>query len=307
MDPPDGRPLGVSLFLNTVEGSMAGMTPRWADILAMARRAEAIGFDAVWIPDHLLFRFAGESPLGAWESWSLLAALATATERVAIGSLVCGAGFRNPALLAKIADTVDEISGGRLILGLGAGWHEPEFSAFGYPFDHRVYRLEEALKIIHNLLKHGYVDLEGMYYSARNCEIRPREPRPGGPPIVFGSTGERMLRLAAQYADAWNGEWWQLGPGGGPATYDRLHAACERAGRDPASLARTLLMAVDLPNGTPLGREWLAPVSGDPEELAGLLRTLASEGITHVQVWLEPMNLAGIEAFAPVLELLDRE
>ena len=299
-----GRSPRVGLFLNTAEGTMDGETPRWSDTLALARRAEEAGFDAVWLPDHLLFRFEGEPPLGAWEGWSLLAALAAGTERIHLGPLVTCIGHRNPALLAKMADTVDEISGGRLILGLGAGWHEPEFRAFGSPFDHRVTRFEEALTIITALLRDGRVDFEGTYHRARECELRPRGPRSNGPPIMVGATGERMFRLTARHADIWNGEWWKMGADGRPAAFARLNAACQEIGRDPVSLTRTLFLAVDAPGAPPSGRGWLAPVSGSSEELAVLLRTLAGEGIAEVQVWLAPTSLAGIEAFSHVLELL---
>ena len=147
-----------------------------------------VGFDSVWLPDHLLFRFPGVRPQGVWDVWSLLSALAATTKRVEIGPLVACTSFRNPALIAKMADTIDEISGGRLILGLGAGWHKPEYDAFGFPFDHRVSRFEEAMQIIHGLLRDGHVDFEGKFYSARDCELRPRGPRPQGPPILWGPT-----------------------------------------------------------------------------------------------------------------------
>src|SRR6059058_3522453 len=161
MSEPGKRPFKVGVLLPTIEGSMARATPRWSDIVAMARRAEALGFDSLWMPDHLLFPLAHrETVHGVWECWTLLAALAAATERVELGPLVSCTGFRNPALLAKMADTVDEISGGRLVLGLGAGWEAPEYAAFGYPTDHRVDRLEAALQIVVPLLRTGHVDFE---------------------------------------------------------------------------------------------------------------------------------------------------
>src|SRR5438046_2801072 len=141
--------------------------------------------------DHLTMR-EGTQTTPVWEGWSLLSALAASTRRVELGTLVVATSFRNPALLAKIADTVDEISGGRLVLGLGAGWHEPEYLAFGYPFDHRVSRFAEAIAIIHGLLRDGCVDFDGTYSSPRDCELRPRGPRPQGPPIMIGSTSPRM-------------------------------------------------------------------------------------------------------------------
>ena len=182
--------------------------------------AEDVGFDSVWVTDHLLFRFPPRDDQGLWECWSLLSALGAVTNRVEIGPLVSCTSYRNPALLAKIADTVDEISDGRLILGLGAGWHEPEYKSFGYPFDHRISRFEEALTIIHGLLRNGAIDFDGKYYQARDCELRPRGPRKNGPPILIGSTGERMLGLVAKYADHWNA-WGRNNPDEIPADRER--------------------------------------------------------------------------------------
>lgn len=142
--------------------------------------------------------------MGIWESWTVLAALAEATHRVEIGTLTLCASFRNPAVLAKMAVSLDEVSEGRLILGIGAGWNEPEYRAFGLPFERRVDRFAEALQIIAPLLRHGRVTFRGRYYSVEDCEIVPRGPRPDGPPLLIGATGPRMLRLAAEHADNWN-------------------------------------------------------------------------------------------------------
>jgi probable F420-dependent oxidoreductase len=309
---PVTRPLKVGLLLPEAEGRMNGDTAGWADLLSMARLAEELGFDSLWIPDHLLYRSEGQETRGTAESCSVLAAWAAATSRVELGSFVTCTSFRNPALLAKIADTIDEISGGRLILGLGAGWHEPEYAAFGYHFDHRVSRFEEALTIVSGLLRNGYVDFAGQYYQARDCELRPRGPRRHGPPIMIGTTGERMLRLTAQYADLWNifFEWTGNRVERVPEFQATVDAACLAAGRDPATLGRTaaVLMKV-IPDALTLQTVELGgapPLTGTPEELAAELRAYAAAGISHVQVALEPANAAGIEAFAPVLELLDR-
>src|SRR5215468_8708681 len=147
-------------------------------IRAIAQQAETDGFDSIWLADHLLYRNPGEPTRGIWECWTMLAALAEATQRVEIGTLVLCNSFRHPALLAKMATTADEVSGGRLILGVGAGWNEPEYQALGLPFDHRVDRLEEALQILGPLLREGRVDFAGKYYHARDCAIAPRGPRP---------------------------------------------------------------------------------------------------------------------------------
>ena len=301
------RPLKVGLLLPETEGQFDGGTAHWSDLRTMTRLAEEVGFDSVWITDHLIQRHPGQAPRGPWEGWSLLAALAAVTDRVAIGPLVICTGYRNPALLAKMADTVDEISGGRLILGLGAGWHEPEYRAFGYPFDHRVARFEEALTIITGLLREGHVDFAGTYYQARDCELRPRGPRPQGPPLWIGTVGPRMLELTARHADAWNAWFDKTGNRveNVPALRDAVDAACAAVGRDPATLERTLAVNVEVGPHAPSTMS-APPLTGSPEELAAGLRAYAAAGIGHVQVWLEPNTPAGIAAFAPVLELLDR-
>ena len=313
-----GRPLKVGVYLPVLEargsGHPADFTRRWPDLLAMARRAEELGFDSLWLPDHLLFRWPGEERAqGIWECWSLLAALAAATTRIELGTIVTCTGFRNPALLAKMADTVDEVSGGRLILGLGAGWYEPEYRAFGYPFDHRVDRFEEALTIIQALLREGHVDFAGTYYQARDCELRPRGPRPQGPPIMIGTTNPtgqprpRTLRLVAEHADLWN-EWlvfWRSWPDAVPPLRAKVDAACVAAGRDPTTLGRTVAPLVNLPGAGPTapGEE---PLVGSPEELAEAFRAFAREGIDHLQVLMNPNTEAALEALALTLERLDR-
>ncbi|OGN81361.1 MAG: hypothetical protein A2X23_08965, partial [Chloroflexi bacterium GWC2_73_18] len=283
----------------------------WPELLAMARMAESVGFDSLWVGDHLLYRDPGQEPSGPWEAWTLLAALAAATERIALGPLVACTAFHAPAMLAKMAATVDEISGGRLILGLGAGWNEVEFDAFGFPFDHRVARFEEAFTIVRTLLREGAIDFAGTYYQARDCELRPR-PRPGGPPLMIGSTGERMLRITVPYVDSWNA--WYDATGNRPEEVrplrETVDAACRAAGRDPATLERTVAVQVRLSRGT--GRKHgdperrATPLAGSAEELAEGLRAYAREGIGHLQLVLDPITEASIAELAPVLELLDR-
>jgi alkanesulfonate monooxygenase SsuD/methylene tetrahydromethanopterin reductase-like flavin-dependent oxidoreductase (luciferase family) len=304
------RPLKVGLNLPTVEGAMAGQTAGWADLLALGQRAEALGFDSLWVPDHLLLTWQQRTQ-GIWECWSLLSALAAVTSRVELGPLVSCTTFRSPALLAKMADTVDEISGGRLILGLGAGWAGPEDAAFGTAGDHRVDRFEEALQIIAPLLRTGKRDFAGKYSQTRGGELRPRGPRPSGPPIMVGAKGPRMLRLTATYADQWNAE----GPLHRPEDYFPLRAAfeatCAEVGRDPAMLGRSASVVIELPMAQGSARK-PASAGGDrsgpstAEEVAELLRGYARAGLDPVQLWLVPGTMAGLEWFAAVLGPLDR-
>jgi alkanesulfonate monooxygenase SsuD/methylene tetrahydromethanopterin reductase-like flavin-dependent oxidoreductase (luciferase family) len=305
----NGRPLKVGLILPETERQMNGGSARWSDLREMAQLGEQIGADSLWITDHLIHRVQGEEPRGMWECWSLIAALAATTDRPEIGTLVLSTSFRNPALLAKMADTVEEISGGRLILGLGAGWNEAEYIAFGYPFDHRVSRFEEAVTIITGLLQDSHVDFNGKYYQARDCELRPRGPRPNGPPIIFGasSAGPRMLDLTARHADGWNT--WFSGTGNSVAgllpLLEKVDTACAAAGRDPATLGRSAAVIVEVGPHEPSAMTGL-PLTGSPADIAAGLRAYVDAGVNHVQIWLEPNTLAGIEAFAPVLAELDR-
>jgi alkanesulfonate monooxygenase SsuD/methylene tetrahydromethanopterin reductase-like flavin-dependent oxidoreductase (luciferase family) len=301
------RPLKLGLYIPNGDGPMGNGIARWRDVLAMARRAEEVGFDSVWVADHTLFRFDDVPTHGRWECWSLLSALAASTSRVEIGPLVSCMGFRNPALLAKIADTVDEISGGRLILALGAGWHEPEFTAYGYPFDHRASRFEDGVRIVHDLLRTGRSDFHGRYASVNDCELRPRGPRPAGPPIMIGTNGERLLRLTAQFADAWNTTWLR-DPSEIIPLRAAVDAACHAVDRDPATLARTACVYLDLPSHD--GRwSWSTPQPPQPrrpDEAADILRGFADEGISHVMLWLDPCSVRGIDDFAETIALLDR-
>ena len=309
------RPLKVGYFVTAMVGGMRDGALGWDDLRRMAERCEETGYDSFFIPDHLLFRPEAEAAHGPWECWSLLAALAASTSRMEIGTLVTCAGFRNPGLLAKMAETVDEISGGRLILGLGAGWHEPEYTAFGYPFERRVDRLEEALHVIRPLLTTGKVDHRGEFYRLENCELRPRGPRPEGLPILIGalSTGKRMLRLAAEHADQWNG--WLVHsrshPDEVPALTAAVDAACEKAGRDPATLVRTLGIMVDQRPATERAtvhhvNGTAEPLAGTVDDIAAAIRAIAGHGISHLQVVPTVQGLAGVDAFAEVLAALDR-
>jgi alkanesulfonate monooxygenase SsuD/methylene tetrahydromethanopterin reductase-like flavin-dependent oxidoreductase (luciferase family) len=289
--------------------------PRWDELLRFAQRAEELGYDALWMPDHLIFEgVAPHEQIGLWDAWSVLAALAAGTTRIRFGPYVACAGFRSPALIAKMADTLDEISGGRLILGLGAGYVDFEYEAFGFRTDHKVGRFEEALAIIQGLLRDGRVDFEGQYHSARECELRPRGPSPGGPPLMIGAIRDapRMLGLVARHADMWTA--WKINrPEEVPALRDAVDSACRAVGRDPATLRRTVAVLADMPGSTPptpfaaaLRSNRAPTATGSVHELADLFRGLAREGISHAIVYVQPTGVDGVEAFAEVLELLDR-
>lgn len=302
------RPLKIGVQLPEVEREV-----RWPELLDMTRAIEDLGYDSVWLGEHLLYRWPDRPSRGPWEAWSMLAAIAAVTERIEFGPLVACTAFHNPAVLAKQASTIDEISGGRLILGLGAGWNETEFRAFGIPFDHRVDRFEEAFTIIRTLLQDGAIDFDGRFYQARDAELLPRGPRPTGPPLMIGSNGPRMLRIAAPYVQAWNSWFADIGnaPEGVAALRDVVDAACRDVGRDPAAIERTVAVLVKLPGGTGRVQGSYAeaqpvPLEGSPEAMAELLRAYARAGIAHVQLVIDPITRGSIEAFAPVLAELER-
>jgi probable F420-dependent oxidoreductase len=297
------RPLKVGVQLPEVEREV-----RWPELRDMARAAEEAGFDSVWVGDHLLFRDSDLPPRGPWEAWSVLAALAAVTERVELGPLVASVSFHNPAMLAKKAAAIDEISGGRLILGLGAGWNEPEYQAFGFPFDHRVDRFEEAFAIIGGLLRDGHVDFAGRYHQARDCRLLPPPVRKGGPPLMVGTTGPRMLRLAAAHADAWNAwfNWFGNRPEGIPALREQVDAACAAVGRDPGTLQRTVAVLVQVEGGEVARRggpqEKAPPI--DAGDLPERLGQFAAEGISHVQLVVDPITVRSIERLGEALRSL---
>ena len=244
------------------------------------------------------FQFSGDDGLrGAWEAWTLMAAIAARVPNVTIGPMVACTAYRNPGVIAKMAEMIDEISGGRFILGLGAGWQRDEYDQFGLPFEPRVSRFEEALQIIHGLLREGRADVQGTYYQANAAQNLPRGPRPGGPPILIGSSGPRMLGLLARYGDAWDTGW-----GGNTEELKKKVEAFEQVirenGRDPQTVGRSVGagIAMDGFAGDPS-----TVFSGTDEEKVAFLNSLAGLGFDHIRISLQPLSPATIAAFGPVI------
>lgn len=299
------RPCRIGVQLPEVERRVA-----WPELLAMARTAEAVGFDSLWVGDHLLYDLPGGVTRGPWEAWTSLAALAAVTERVQLGPLVASTSFHAPAMLAKQAATVDAISGGRLVLGLGAGWNEREYTAFGFPYDHRVSRFEEAFTIVRRLLRDGHADFSGTYCTVRDCVLDP-PPRPGGPPLMLGSTGPRMMRIGLPHVDAWNVWWSDYGNtvAGFASVRERVLEATAAAGRDPGEVGATAAVLVRMPGGGGrlMGEAYDAPVrpvSGPAGAVAEHLNALAEAGATHLQLVVDPITEGSIEQLGEVLDLL---
>lgn len=295
----------IGVVLETAEGGLQGKTPTFSELKEMAQTAEQVGLDSIWLCDHLLYRFPGQEESGIWEVFTMLSALAAVTTRITLGTIVVCTSFRPPALVAKMADTIDEISGGRLILGLGAGWHQPEYEAFGYPFDHLAGRFEEAIQIIAPLLHEGQVDFQGQYYQVHQCVLRPRGPSRHGPPLLIAGRRPRMLQLTARYADAWNTAW-PVDPQVVKERYQEFKQACATVGRDSATIELTVGTTV---NPLPSHQETDATnvISGSPQAIADRLQGFAQEGVSHLIVGLEPSSNESIAQFGRIVKLLRQQ
>ena len=291
--------LRVGIQLPEVERSV-----RWPEYRAMARAAEEVGFDSIWLGDHLLYRDEGEPERGPWEVWTLLGALAAATERVELGPLVACTAFHPPGLIAKMAATLAEVSGGRFVLGLGAGWNEPEFRAFGLPYDHRVSRFEEAFTIIRRLLEGERVTLGGRFFQVDDLALLPRPAT--RPRLVIGSNGPRMLAATLPHVDVWNT--WFDSYGNSAEGFAELNAqitaAARDAGRDPDEIERSACVLVAVEDAT--GQRWwgedVEPVTGSPDEIAAALREVAEAGADEIIVVADPITEASIRALRDVVE-----
>jgi probable F420-dependent oxidoreductase len=278
---------------------------RWPEYLAMARAAEESGFDSVWLGDHLLYGGDGLPERAPWEAWTLLSALAAVTERVRLGPLVACAGFHPPGLIAKMAATIAEVSGGRFVLGLGAGWNEREFRAFGIPYDHRVGRFEESFAIVRGLLAGERVTLDGRFWQADDAVLLP--PPRHRPPLMIGSNGPRVLGIALPHADAWNTWYTDYGNSaeGFAALNERIGAAARDAGRDPAAIRRSACVLVMLDRAAaerPSTPEAPA-IEGSPERIAGALRQLAQAGADEAILVASPITERSIRELAEVVAL----
>lgn len=296
------RPLRVGVQLPEVERRVP-----WVEYSAIARAAEWAGFDSIWVGDHLLYRDAGGATRGPWDAWSILAGLAGSTSRVALGPLVTCTAFRLPGVFAKTVSTVDEMSGGRLVLGLGAGWNEEEFRAFGLPFKERVGLFEESFEVLRRLLSGETVTYHGAHVDLEEAVLDPRPER--CPPLMVGSAGERVLRATLPHADSWNT--WYDGYGNTPEGFARLNGeisrAAERVGRDPSQILRSACVFVVTDRARaerPLTDD--APAwEGSAELIAGRLRELAEAGADEAILVVSPIDERSVRSLAEVLALLD--
>jgi alkanesulfonate monooxygenase SsuD/methylene tetrahydromethanopterin reductase-like flavin-dependent oxidoreductase (luciferase family) len=265
------------------------------EILDLADAVEAAGFDSVWTFDHLLTQEDGQPPAGTWEAWTTLTAIAARTRRVGLGVLVSCTGFREPIVTAKIAHTLHEISDGRLTLGLGAGWHEPEYTAFGIPFDHKVDRFAEAIEIIGALMRDGRSDFTGHYYRTVDAPLLPAVPGRTRPPILVGGRGPRMLSLIAQHADVWNAAWFGVPGEKFESQRERMREACAARGRDPKTLQVSVGVYVKEDGADGPG------VPGDRAALTDAIAAWRAAGVDEVLFWMDPPTPPRLETLASAM------
>ncbi|TFH16308.1 MAG: LLM class flavin-dependent oxidoreductase [Acidimicrobiales bacterium] len=281
------------------------------ELIVMAKTAEAVGFDSVWLGDHLLYELDVDDR-GPWEVWTSLAAIAASTSTIQLGPLVASTSFHAPAMLAKQATTVDAISGGRLILGLGAGWNRREYDAFGFAYGHRVSRFAEAFTIIRTLLRDGSIDFHGEYYDADRCVLHPRSSE-SGPPLMVGSIGDRMLDITLPHVDSWNMWWSQYGNnvGGFRREKERVDALIEAAGRTgEVEATGAVLIQLDGGVGRQMGDyddiDTVRPLTGSASALADQLREFEAAGAAHVQLVVDPITRTSIEWLGDVIAAFRR-
>jgi alkanesulfonate monooxygenase SsuD/methylene tetrahydromethanopterin reductase-like flavin-dependent oxidoreductase (luciferase family) len=290
------------------ESFVDGSTARWVDIRDLAIRAEEIGFDTVWTVDELLWRPADGETHGWWECVAMTGAVAAVTSRIKVGTWILSALHRNPGITAKAVETLDEISGGRFVFGLGSGHAGRQGHTFGLPEDHVYGRFEEALEIIVPLMRKGRADFEGTFHAARDLEHRPVGPRAGRIPMMIGAKGPKMLRLAARHADIWS---WYVEERSDLAEFGprlaALEAACVEAGRDPATIGKSAGIVVEPTAFTGSGAVLGAPIQGSAEQIADGLRAFGAAGFTNVELLVWPPTRVALDALAPVLELLDAD
>jgi alkanesulfonate monooxygenase SsuD/methylene tetrahydromethanopterin reductase-like flavin-dependent oxidoreductase (luciferase family) len=269
----------------------------------MAVLAEECGFDSLWVGDHFLYRGGGDSgdARGPWEAWTQLAAIAAVTTRIEIGPLVAALAFHEPAMLAKLAWTVDEVSGGRLVLGIGAGWNETEFRALGLPFEGRIARFEEAFHLVRRLVGGETVTHHGAFFDIEKCVLLPPSRREHPITLMVGSTGPRMLSITLPHVTAWNAWFTEFAnlPGNVPALLDRFDAACALAGRDPSEIEKSVALLLDFGSRSPRNGSVNA-VTGTSSEMADQLAQVFDAGIDHVQLVLDPITESTVERAAVI-------
>ena len=271
---------------------------RWGEVVAIARSAEESGFDSIWVGDHLLYRGAGSPDRGPWDAWTQLGALAAATRRVTLGPLVAATPFHAPGIVARMAASIDEVSGGRFVLGLGAGWNEPEFRAFGFPFDRLASRFEESFEVIRRLLAHERISFSGRFVTVDDAVVLPRPAR--RIPLMVGSNGERMLGVTLPHVDAWNTWFTSYGntTEGFAGLNAQVSATCRRVGREPGEVARSACVLVAGGRGGERAHD-VAPVPA--ARLVRHLGELAEAGADEAILVVDPITERSVRHLGALL------
>jgi len=261
----------------------------WEDVLALAQHVEQTGWDGIWYADHFMPN-TPEADGPCHEVWTTVAALAVSVPRLRIGSLVVGNTYRHPAVVAKMAATIDQMCGGRLVLGMGAGWQENEHRAYGlefYTVGERLRRLEEACQVIKALFSQRRANFEGRYYRLEDAPLEPK-PLQNPLPLMIGGGGEKVtLRIVARYADEWN-VWGDV---------DRLRqkmgvldSHCSAVGRDPGAIQRSAAVLVYMSDDRALVKrirdepQARPSIAGNPAELADIIAEYAQAGVDELIV-----------------------
>ena len=313
--------LKIGVLIPIWTDSLAGRTPTLHESLAFARHAESAGLDSVWLTDHLYweafidFRATGIEPPaelegvkgGQWECWTTAAAIAVQTSTIDIGTLVSNTTFRNPALLARTADNIMELSDGRLIFGLGAGDFVSEHLAYGFDFERHVSRFENSLHIIKPLMEGKKFSYQGEFHQVENATLLPKSDT-GTPPILIGTLKgkPRMSRLVAEFADMWN---CMIAFGDcGVSTYDNAWApireACERHDRDPASVSQGATVAINFSDGPYEIMPTSVPFSGSAQQIADRFAEYAARDVRHISTIPHPWNEESLDKLGEILGIL---
>jgi alkanesulfonate monooxygenase SsuD/methylene tetrahydromethanopterin reductase-like flavin-dependent oxidoreductase (luciferase family) len=299
-----GIGIDVGLVLPMNEWPETGEKPTWAKISGLAELAEAVGFDTVWIADELIWVIPDwPGPRGWWDCLTMAGAVAASTSTVQVGTWVMSALHRNPGVVASASETLDEISGGRFVLGLGAGHSNGGAKEFGYPTDKTISRFAEAVEIIVPLLRGETVTFQGEFHHAHGAEVRPRGPRPGRVPLMMGGHSPRTMKLAATHADTWSAfaTSSSLPAAFGPLI-EQLDRVCDETGRDPASIGRSIGVFVDPGDAkhaeaTGFGEA----ITGSIDQIVDTIGQFASIGVTRVEIIPWPPTAEVVESLAPLV------
>jgi alkanesulfonate monooxygenase SsuD/methylene tetrahydromethanopterin reductase-like flavin-dependent oxidoreductase (luciferase family) len=297
------RQLRVGVQLNTTQREF-----RWAEIRDLARAVEDAGLDSIWTEDHIQYQDKARRWIAPWDAWTILAGLATVTDRVRIGTMVSPLSLRHPVLLARHVASVQEMSGGRLVLGIGLGHGEAEYRALGLSLEHRFGKFREAFEILRDALAKGTADHRGTHVSSEGFRLMPRPSDLRSPDLMIGSDGPKTLRLTLPHVTAWNWDGFVDDPDEFAAASQAVDAICDEIGRDPREIERTAHLVVRLsnPEGLPIDPlpAHMRVIQGGTDAVAERLQAFADAGADEVMLIVDPARPAAIGELARAIEQL---